>query len=143
MFNADPMDAFMQEAKRLSHVMFSEEKSRHAKRALMFARSHEERDRKEEQKVKDRLGPSACQEVGPASELADQIDGEVERAKGQGAPPDHQALAEAMEISKGLRNTDGFRKRMKGRESRLASKASAERAASKASAGSERVVVGV
>lgn len=91
-----------------------EEKNRIAQRALVFARQMKARD----ENMQQAAGPNGIVEVGAASTLADKIDEEIKKSEKEGAPAAHEALKEAKEISKALRDADGVRKRLKAREER-------------------------
>jgi len=105
------------EAKNIATDLQIEEKDRWAQTVLVFA---------EEQMAKDEAAAAKCSgvpPVGPASNMADAIEREIERVvKERSVPEAHPVLKEALQVSKELRTKDGDRKRMFARERRLAAK---------------------
>lgn len=104
----------LEQAKVIATTFEVEMKSRIAQKALVFAKLQQVRDDMNQKAA----GPDGIPEVGPASHMADSIDDAIKKAIKEGAPADHQALKEAKDIGKALRDADGVRKRMKAREDR-------------------------
>lgn len=63
--------------------------------------------------------------VGAASEVGDKIEQDVFAAVKEGVPENEPRLQQAMEICKALRQKDGERKRLEGRQKRLEAQAAA------------------
>jgi len=106
----------MAKANSIAVALEEEEKIRYALGALIFAKERFKQD----ETAAAACGPDEIPKVGPATEMADAIDGQVRGAIAQGAPSYHAYVQEASALAKSLRERDGTRKRLVARQQRLA-----------------------
>lgn len=112
---APPKHPCLSQAKVMETEMRTAVKDRHAERVCRYAEDLREKDEAEAAKA------TGVPPVGPASAKADLVEKEVQRTVAEyGVEESHSWMAKAISIGKGLRDTDGERKRMAAREKRLA-----------------------
>jgi len=105
----------LDQAKSIAVSLEVEAKARIAQKALIHAKLQQARD----ENLQEAAGPEGLVEVGPASGFADSIEDAIKKAIKEGAPRDHEYLAEATEIAKTLRTADVDRRRLCARAERL------------------------
>lgn len=106
------------EAKQIAVALEVEAKNRMAERALVYAKVQQGRDDAAVAAAVKADGPDGIPPVGPATDIAVQIEDAVAKALKTGAPADHPAIEECKEMAKALRDADNTRKRLLNRQRR-------------------------
>jgi hypothetical protein len=122
----DPQHKDMAAAKMIAVEMRRAEKDRVALKGLRYAEAAQAKDAAVEAKLKE----GEIMPPGPAEQVAQQIEREIESLiEREGGPRGHEFFQQAQDIAKAMRDLDNTRKRMAARAKRLADQAAAKAAA--------------